>query len=160
MGGIFLRSVLVRSKNNNDNFVPFQVFFDFNPITRFDLQRVLIYSQWHRSIFVIAQLTVCYFLRLLKQAFEVTPCLTVWLEKRSCRLPKKASLFLPASYIVSRKNNVFCLGTPLEVWGRKEFFFQVPLPTNSAGTLDTELHDRWKPGTLRRKLFKKQLRPY
>ena len=73
-GGIFLRSVLVRSKNNNDNFVPFQVFFDFNPITRFDLQRVLIYSQWHRSIFVIAQLTVCYFLRLLKRAFEVTPC--------------------------------------------------------------------------------------
>ena len=28
-GGIFLRSVLVRSKNNNDNFVPFQVFFRF-----------------------------------------------------------------------------------------------------------------------------------
>jgi hypothetical protein len=69
-GGIFLRSVLVRSKNNNDNFVPFLIFLDFNPIRRFDLQRVLIYSQWYRSIFVIAQLTV----RLLKRAFEVTPC--------------------------------------------------------------------------------------
>ena len=102
----------------------FKFFFDFNPIRRFDLQRVLIYSQWHHSFFVIAQITVCFCCGFENGRSKFRRILTVWLEKGICRLPKKASLFLPASYIVSRKNEVFCLETPLEVWGREEKSFK------------------------------------